>query len=585
MSVFINGGWNAAGAAMTVEYPVAAGDEHETDISMAMGYPPAATAGGYAYDIPMAMGYPVTAAGGGHENDISMAMGYPVAATGGGHENDISMTMGYHFAAAAPNQPSLATHILTLPLHIREAIYREVLGVENTIKHYIHEDWDTAEIIDDMTNSDTPTDWVWSMCPRTTRYNFDTSLLFVNRQVHAEAAHVLGRHNTWVLVRIGDRLLAQDMEEVGCAIPIPDSWTLAGINNGTGGSNRIAIDISVGGAANMYAAQQQIFLMSVQGIWDLVAHLLSYCMTPWCIVIRFNYENIYPRSQARDLEGRVLKTFMPLRILRSTDPGVNLVVESGWPHLGGRALHIMKTPLHIHQVLKMLRNHLAPFNLDVDKVDWAHEELKMAEWSFIYTNAISRYGADAAVGKIWRDTICMAHARLMVIKLGLGALEEAQFHARRADFMLEMHEARLWWYQAVVSNMNIWSETLSKPVTEEILDIIWCLSQNEDKQWFNLFWLHGKDNEEFQRNVVLTVAHKIEAARCMTRNRPVNAERRAKAFGHLMMLQGQKLVASFDPGVMDEYNLSMQALLVSNNLPDSLQSYCYKYGFLFWSLV
>ncbi|KAF3483359.1 uncharacterized protein GIQ15_02683 [Arthroderma uncinatum] len=500
------------------------------------------------------------------------------------------MAVGHPVAAAAPNQTTLTSRLLALPLHIREAIYTEVLKVENTIKHHVHRDWEIADIMDDMANSDIPTDWVWSMSPRITTYNFDTSLLLVNRQVYLEASRVWGRQNTWVLIRLGDALLIRVMQESGCAIPIPDTWTLAGLGDTSGKMQRIAVDITVGGTANRYAAQQKMFIMSVEGVWDLVAHLVSYSITPWCIVVRYNKADIFPASYRRKLAKRVRELFEPLRIIGPNDQrrGVILITENDESNersdrAADPSIHI---PLTTCEVLKLLRDYLPPFNADVDKVDWVHEEVKMAEWSFLFTNAITKYGVSEEFGPGWRDTLCMAHARMMAIRLGLGDLEQAEYHARRTDDMLEMHEARIWWYHAVVSNMRTWGDTLSKSVTQEILDVIWCLSHSEDKQWFNLFWLNGKEDEESERKVVLTAAHKIEAARWVASvEHPGDHGERARRFSQFMAVQGQKLVAGFSPGAVDEYNLSMRALVVANRLPDSFQSFCHQHGFKYWSLV
>ncbi|EEQ31106.1 hypothetical protein McanMca71_005720 [Microsporum canis] len=490
-------------------------------------------------------------------------------------------------AVGQVQQPVAVNYFLALPIHIRQNIYRMLLDCEVTMKHQINEEWDTIEVIDDMADSDTPTDWVWSMCPRLTKYNFSTSILQVNNQIYREAAPFLGRRNLWVLLRIEDRMIAQGMEDMGCAIPVPGDWNLAGLGELSGDVNYFAIDITVGREPHANPARQQFFIMAVDGVWDLVAMLISYCEVPWNIVIRVKVDHHFSHARMQGVLSRIADMLEPLRILEPGDEArrATIVVDDIKFGLSVTPLNHLQTRFEDNELIRMLRNYLPCFNSDVNKVDWRREEVKMAEWSFFFINGINKYGISPDFPKFWRDTLCMAHTRLVAIKLGIDATDEAAFHMQRASDLLEMHEARLWWYRALLAHMGDWEDTLSKSANEEILDAIWCLSKNEDKQWFNLFWLHGKGNEENARRIVLTVAHKMEAVRLMAGNGPDSVNERPKIFHRLMGTHGQRLADSLQPEEMDEHNLSMRVFRVSNNSPESLQVLCYYNKINFWSLV
>ncbi|KAK2748172.1 hypothetical protein FQN57_001297 [Myotisia sp. PD_48] len=478
------------------------------------------------------------------------------------------------------------SRFLTLPLHIREAIYEELLNMRNTIEHHIDRGWDTVEVVDDMVNSDVPTDWMSSLCPRTTSYNFHTDILYVNRQIHVEAREYIGRKNQWIILRVLEDSLGKELEKTGTAIPIPASWTLSG----SGGENRAAADILVGGSIDEHASPLKMYLMGVDGVWDLVVLLMGCRWQPDRLHVRIFKDAIFPYSDAQNFEHKICDALKLLRITESfrgqRNDGPTIIVErfeSGHTEI----IHLPTRSFHDIEVLRLLRDWLPPFSTDTESIDWDQEEVRMAEWGFLFGNSMHKYGVQQSIGPIWRDTLSMCHARLMVIHLGKGWREAASFHSERSWDMLETHEKRLFWYEAAFR--HILDAKNVHCATEQILEIGWYLSRLENEQWVEFMWLYGSQNSRTELEIVNILIRKAKEINTVwaqaAASGPASFEQRVEIFNRLGREFAYEVTAQLDPRVTARLLNKKNGLLEVDNAPDSFLSIARNHGLPHWFLT
>lgn len=479
---------------------------------------------------------------------------------------------------------------LTLPLHIREKIYGELLSMDNTRTMVPHEDWDASEMLDSHYNSAIATDLPDVTCARVTKYNFDTAILRVNRQTNWEATPFLGWKNQWVVVRIGEASLAKELQLAGSAIPVEETSGLDKFFTGC----RAAFEITVSGKPSRGADCYHEMVMGINGIHDLVTILLGGKWEPWCILVSISKEHIFPKSNSFNIERQILDMFIPLRIrskpynssIRDPGPLVVLEVLEVDGHKA-RAVPSLRLPLSGNQVLGFIRQLLPPYPVDRESIDWKAEGMIMSDWSFYFNEALTKYADtmdDENISSLWRDTLCMAHARLMVIHLGLGDLEQASFHSTRTCEMAERVSPMIWYYRCAIDEIGDNAARYSKSATEEILDIGWCMSRLEHRDWMAFLWLWARENDKGEAHMMAMLSHKIEAARHLAGPPRGSWEQMLIIFDKLMEAQVARLADSCSEEEIQELITQKGSIEDDEAGYNSLESICAHFSIPMWIL-
>ncbi|EFE42527.1 hypothetical protein TRV_02724 [Trichophyton verrucosum HKI 0517] len=480
--------------------------------------------------------------------------------------------------------------ILNLPFPTREAIYRLVLDTKYTMKQSIHPDWVTAEVIDDTASSDIQTAWIWSRCPRVTKYNIHPAILRVSRQIYHETVMVLGRQNLWVVVSTSDTRIAQGLTEMGAALPIPPNWRGLGLPGYSPYVYHVPIEMHVEENPNVALAEQQFFVMALDCVWDLVALMISYSSTPWSLTVRLNETTFFSHQQKLDCIARIVYMLEPLRLLGEDDYSRTVTFWFQNRIAGDRMIRLnrLQNRFSAIELIGMLREYLDPFNANLWQINWAKEDLKMAEWGFFFIHAMNKYGANEQYGRMWRDTLCIGHARLMIIRLAQGKLILAKHHAQRADEVAELHQVTLWWCKPLISRITGWDDEIpNRDTIDEALRAIWCLCWNERKSWFHLLWQHYKGAEHEAHGTIVYAVHLLEGIRLIlaNTNEANDLKKQAKVFNNLMCIQGTGLNDGCTPEQRDYHNLTTRSVINDSRLPDSVQQQSIEEGVMLWRLI
>ncbi|KAG5205938.1 hypothetical protein GTR04_6697 [Trichophyton interdigitale] len=480
--------------------------------------------------------------------------------------------------------------LLNLPFPVREAIYKLVLDTKYTMKQSIHPDWVTAEVIDDMAASDVPTPWIWSRCPRITKYHLHPAILRVNRQVYHETVVVLGRQNLWVVVSTSDTRIAQGLTEMGAALPVPPEWRGLGLPGYSPYVYHVPIEMQVEENPNVAPSERQCFVMALECVWDLVALMISYSSIPWSLVVRLNETAFFSHQQKLDCIARIVDMLEPLKLLGEDDYSRSVTFWFQNRIAGDRAIQLNRLQIRFStiELIGVLREYLDPFKADLWQINWAKEDLKMAEWGFFFIHAMNKYGAEEQYGRLWRDTLCIGHARLMIIHLAQGKLVLAKHHAQRACEVAELHEATLWWCKALISRITGWNDQVpNRDSIMEALRAIWCLCWNERKSWFHLLWQHYKVAEHEAHDTIVYIVYLLEGIRLVlaNTNEANDLKKQSKLFNNLMCVQGKGLNDACSPDQRDYHNLTTRSVINDSRLPDSVQQQSREEELKLWRLI
>ena len=318
--------------------------------------------------------------------------------------------------------------------------------------------------------------------------------------------------------------------------------------------------------------------------------MISYSSIPWSLVVRLNETDFFSHQQKLDCIARIVKMLEPLKLLGEDDYSRTVTFWFQNRIAGDRIIQLNRLQIRFSSIelLGMLREYVDPFKADLWQINWAKEDLKMAEWGFFFIHAMNKYGAEEQYGRMWRDTLCIGHARLMIIRLAQGKLVLAKHHAQRASDVADLHEVTIWWCKALISRITEWDDRVPNGDTIiEALRAIWCLCWNERKSWFHLLWQHYKDAEHEAHRTIAYMVYLLEGIRLVLAitNEANDLKKQAKLLNNLMCIQGQSVNDGCSPDQRDYHNLTTRSVINDSRLPDSVQQQSIEEGLNLWRLI
>lgn len=395
---------------------------------------------------------------------------------------------------------------LSLPLELREKIYRNLLSIKHTKIKYVHDAWDShyALAVASGHSAYLPPVIVPSSLWKT-KYNFQTAILATNRQINEEAGPILGWKNQWVILTVPDPIFAIRMQQTGSCILIPTRRSALMDQLIRRACVFMALQLPRPGATTM--------IMDVDGVTDLVSALSSENWQPHTIAIRIVRENLIPRSSCGRLVEQLLGQFRWLRLRWSEQslggpymyrPNIRIQTYESDQETSLNITSMARYRFDTLEMLQFLRNQFTPLGKVRGDIDWLAEEASMHDWCYHFMDGVRKYGLQLrnnnTISTVWKNTGSMAHTKLGIIKLHTGDRSWAHWHMNRAndigDVPIYIKELQ-WYYSAAMVIINTRKLRPGDHFFEILLDLGWRLSLGDVPGWWTALclWLRWEKIE------------------------------------------------------------------------------------------